>query len=258
MSRVMVIPDSRLDIEKIERGIRLAKKYNADKIILLGNYFDPLEGKSNLQDYEDMWDYLRFLIRKDTRVVPLLGERELSYMGFPEKLPGANKEFSKEIGARLAVNYKFMPCVAVDGVLYSSAGVTTTWLRRYRIMLENELRFRLGKDGGAGLIEAAILKLRDWDPFYDDTREDGSCMRADFTSLLTYAPSNIRQVVGTTMVAEPFNSGRIWFAWSEDENKYLYVNNGEPQVVSAEDDDSQLFVKGETKWKTKEKKLKAR
>ena len=235
MARVIVVPDSRLSINKIDRGIELAKKYNADRIVLLGNYFDPLTGKANIDDYRDMWDYLKYLIRRDTRVIPLIGERELNYIDTTYSMPGSNKEFKKELGGRLAMNYKFMPCVAIDGVLYSHAGVTTNWLRRYKIMLENELRFRLGKDGGAGLIEGAIFKLRDWGPFFDDTENDGSCMRARHTTLMTFAPSNIKQVVGHTMVEEPFNAGKIWFALSNNDDAYLFVNNGEVKVIYAED-----------------------
>lgn len=231
MARVLVIPDSKLNIDKIERGIELARTYHADTIVIMGNYFNEFRAGDAQRDYFDMWDYLCALLRKDTRIVPLIGENELNYLGYEKQLPGYNKRLAKYIGHKLISNQRFMPVFAADGVLYSHAGVTTTWLRNYKIMLENEIRFRLGKGGGAGLIEHAVLKLRDWDPFFDDDGVFASCMRQKYTSLMSYAPASVTQVVGHTEVSEPFNAGRIWFSNSQDEDSYLFVNNGEVQVV---------------------------
>lgn len=231
MARVLVIPDSKLNIGKIENGLELAKQYHADTIVILGNYFNEFKAGDSQRDYFDMWDYLTTLLRKDTRVVPLVGERELNYLNYSTKVPGLNKKLAKYIGNKLIANQRFMPVFAADGVLYSHAGVTTTWLRNYKIMLENEIRFRLGKGGGAGLIEGAILKLKDWDPFFDADGAFASCMRQDYTNLMSFAPSSVMQIVGHTEVSEPFNAGRIWFANSQDDGAYLFVNNGEVQVV---------------------------
>ena len=179
MAKVLVVPDARLDIERIEHGIELAKMYHADSIVLMGNYFDPIDGeKAEQEDWERMWDYLKKVTKENMNLIPLIGEHELSYLNCNMRLNGHNGKFRGYIRNELSRHYRFMPCVAIDGVLYSNCGVTTEWLRAHKIMLENEIRFRLGKNGGAALIEQAICKQTSWIPFFDGHKHTASCMRA--------------------------------------------------------------------------------
>lgn len=232
MAKVLVIPDARLDIDRIKNGMSLAKEKKADLIVLLGNYFDAYESKdSDFDKSVEMWEYLKSIIRNNTNVVPLLGESEISYLGQGTTVKGYNKQFSNYIGLKLQNHFRFVPCFAVDGVLYSNCGVTTNWLRKHRIMLENELRFRLGKMCGAGLIESSILELKSWEPLFDGSYGNASCMRASVRDLLASNPPNVVQVVGNAMVKEITQTGRIWLANSEDKNQYLLVHNGEPQTI---------------------------
>lgn len=240
MSKVLVVPDARLDIKRIEHGLELAKKYHADLIVLMGNYFDPIEGETaTLEDYKNMWEYLKKIVRLNTNIIPLIGEHELSYLNCSARLNGHNGKFRGVIKNELAKHHRFMPCVAIDGVLYSNSGVTVEWLRAYKIMLENEIRFRLGKNGGAALIEAAICKIPNWIPFFDGKKHTASCARASVVDLTYSAPRNIAQVVGNAMVSTPMPMGNIWFVNSVDYNEYMMFSDGEPQMyVYLGDDDS--------------------
>lgn len=231
MAKVLVVPDARLDIERIEHGIELAKMYHADSIVLMGNYFDPIDGeKAEQKDWERMWDYLKKVTKENMNLIPLIGEHELSYLNCNMRLNGHNGKFRGYIRNELSRHYRFMPCVAIDGVLYSNCGVTTEWLRAHKIMLENEIRFRLGKNGGAALIEQAICKQTSWTPFFDGHKNTASCMRASVKDLMYSAPQNITQVVGSAVVSTPSPMGRIWFVNSVNKNEYTMFNNGEPQV----------------------------
>jgi hypothetical protein len=231
MAKVLVIPDARLDIKRISHGLYLAKRYGADTIVLIGNYFDPIEGEeAKPEAWDNMWSYLKNIIKNNTSIIPLLGERELSYLNHRAKMPGYNPAFSSKIGNKLMNHYSFMPCVAIDGILYSNSGVTTEWLRKWKIMLENDIRFRLGKNGGAALIEKAVCRIPNWDAFYDGKLGTASCMRASVKDLMNSAPANITQVVGNAMVEDVVNMGRIWFVNSVKNDQYLIINNGVPQV----------------------------
>ncbi len=232
MAKVFVIPDARLDIKRIKHGLILAKRYHADLIVLMGNYFDPLPGevKPPEDSWRNMWAYLKDVIKNNTNVIPLLGERELSYLGSPFNLPGYSNVFKLWLKSDLLNNYKFMPCVAIDGVLYSNSGVTTEWMRKYKIMLENEIRFRLGKNGGAALIEQAVCRQKNWDAFFDGHNNTASCMRASVKDLMYSAPPNIMQVVGNAIVEEPMPMGRIWFVNSTNQDEYMMFSDGVPQM----------------------------
>lgn len=233
MAKVLVVPDARLNISRIQHGISLAKKYRTDHVVLIGNYFDPPDGReAEFDDWARMWDYLKKVIKDNVNVIPLIGERELSYLNCMSELDGHNSRFRAYIKHDLLNHFRFMPCVAIDGVLYSNCGVTTEWLRAYKIMLENEIRFRLGKNGGAGLIEQAICNISSWKPFFDGHRKTASCMRANVQDLAYSAPQNVPQVVGNAVVDTPTQMGRIWFVNSVSQDKYLMVSNGEPQILT--------------------------
>ena len=103
-------------------------------------------------------------------------------------------------------------------------------MRANKIMLENEIRIRLGKNGGADLIEQAICKQTSWVPFFDGHKNTASCMRASVKDLMYSAPQNITQVVGSAVVSTPSPMGRIWFVNSVNKNEYMMFNNGEPQL----------------------------
>lgn len=228
MSRVLVISDINLNINKVKVGLKRARELNADTIVITGNYFSSLLGPRGTQEMIDFWEEFLGLIRDDTRIVPLLGEEDLNYLNVDFKTPGKQEKFSRYLDNRLDRNYRFVPCVAIDGVMYSHAGVATNWLRDNHIMLENELRFRMGKHGGAGLLEVGIFKLRSWVPFLDET----SCFRSSVNNLISFAPPSIKQVVGHTLFEDVSNIGKLWFANSCNENEFVFVNNGDPQILN--------------------------
>lgn len=228
MSRVLVVPDINLNMKKVLTGLERAQTLHADTIVLMGNYFFTAGAPKRAKVMMDVWDDLKRVIRDDTRIVPLIGEDDLNYMLLGFKNERYHEKFARQLGGKLLADQRFVPCLAVDGVLYSHAGVTTNWLRNNRIMLENELRFRLGKNGGAGLIEQNIFKLRSWDSFLDEE----SCMRSEMSNLITYAPPNIRQVVGHTKFEDVTNVGKLWFANSRGRDEFIFVKDGDPCILT--------------------------
>lgn len=228
MSRVLVVPDINLNMKKLLTGLERARELHADTIVLMGNYFYYAGEPKSTKAMMDVWDELRRVIRNDTRIVPLIGEDDLNYMLLGFKTEKYHEKFAKQLGGKLLADQRFVPCLAIDGVLYSHAGVTTTWLRNHKIMLENELRFRLGKNGGAGLIESNIFKLRSWDLFLDEE----SCMRSGMSNLITYAPPNVKQVVGHTKSQNVENFGKLWFANSRVWNEFIFVKDGDPCILT--------------------------
>lgn len=236
MSKVLVIPDSHLKIDVIENGIELANHYKADKIVLLGDYFDDWYAVS--RDYYDMVDYLKLLLRKDPRIVALLGNHELSYMGFP--CSGHNKHVAEHVMRNIYPDHRFYWCAAFDGVLYSHAGVTTAWLRANKILTENEIRYKLSKNNGADFLEVKIGNVESLSPFAKAGPGRGgnsypSLLWADAEELMTDSIPNIKQVVGHTPVKEIQCVGKCWFTdvYSNFNisDEYLLVVNGKPEIV---------------------------
>lgn len=235
MSKVLVIPDSHLKISVIENGLKLASKHRADKVVLLGDYFDDWFAIS--QDYKDMLMYLKTLLKKNPNVIPLFGNHELSYLGYP--CSGYNNAMAETLRQALYPDHRFLFGVAIDEVFYSHAGVCTGWLKENKIMTQNDLRINLFKKTGAELLEKCIGKISDISLFAHAGPARGgskfpSPLWADLTELVA-DPAPVKQVVGHTPVKEIENVGKVWFTdvFSNDNecDEYLLVTDGEPQIV---------------------------
>lgn len=240
MSKVLVVPDAHLKKDVIEKGIELADLTLATHIILLGDYFDDWE--STEKQYYEMMEYLKGLLARNPNVYPLIGNHELSYLGFP--CSGHTNSVEEFIRKKLENDRRFISCMAVDGVLYSHAGVTSAWALLNNVLTENELRFICRGGGGAQLLEDKIAKF-EWDnkkAFAQVAKErggkdpSGSCMWADLHELVNDPCGNIKQVVGHTPVKSIQHMGTLWFCDTQSNDnvcdEYLLVNDGVPSVIS--------------------------
>lgn len=235
MSKVLCIPDSHLKISVIEHGLKLAKKHRADTIVLLGDYFDDWESED--AKYLEMLDYLKKLLRFNPSVVPLLGEHELGYIGFP--CPGKNTSVESQLHHALFTDQRFLFGVGIDGVFYSHAGVCVQWLKDNHLITQNDLRLKLVGRAGATLLENIFNKIERFDVFYEVGPKAGgknapSPVWAPLSDLIADAPP-VKQVVGHTPVSQIEKIDKIWFtdvfSHDSDCDEYLFVVDGEPEVL---------------------------
>jgi len=233
--KILVIPDSHLKISVIKNGVELAKKVNADKIILLGDYLD--DWVCTDQDYINIIMYVKQLLRSNPNVEVLYGNHELSYMGFP--CSGHNHNVEEQMGAALIPDRRFFFGVAHDNVIYTHAGITYSWLKYNHLITQNDLRLKLPKNTGAELLEKIVNGI----PTFDVMAQVGpargghgfpSPLWADLTELIS-DPLPVKQVVGHTPVKQIENIGKCWFTdvYSNDNvsDEYLLVINGKPEVI---------------------------
>lgn len=236
MSRVLCIPDSHLKIEVIENGLELADKLMCDTVVLLGDYVD--EWDSTDDDYRDMILYLKTLLRKRPGVVPLLGNHELSYLGF--KCSGYNDSVAEEVRAAFENDMRFLFAVAIDGVLYSHAGITQSWTMNNKVITMNDIRNHMGRKNGAEMSEKAINGVPSLNVLAQVGRGRGghsapSPLWADLEELEMDALGKFTQVVGHTPVSQIEKLGNCWFtdvfSNGNISDEYLYIVDGEPEIV---------------------------
>lgn len=237
MSRVLVIPDPHLKLEVIEHGLELADKKHADVIVMLGDYVDDWEAPK--EEYTRMVDFLKKLLIRDPRVIPLYGNHELSYMGYP--CSGHFAKIQKYLNHAFADDYRFLWAAAVDNVLYTHAGVTTTWLRANKVCIENDFRYKMGTLHRAEFLEDKINKagielMSHAGPARGGKSDAPSPLWADLTELIADPVDNLKQVVGHTPISEIQCIGTCWFtdvfSNGNDSDEYLFVDNGEPTVLN--------------------------
>lgn len=237
MSKVLVVPDAHTKTWVIEQGLEVADKLHADWIVLLGDYFDDWEATA--QDEKNMLKYLKDVLRLRTNVIPLYGNHELSYLGFP--CSGHNKEVEKLIKKGLEKDYRFLFAVAIDGILYTHAGVTQAWVRDNKILTENQIRYRLKPESGAGILEERIngaehFSLFNQVGFARGGKTDApSPLWADLRELINDPLESVKQVVGHTPISNIECIGNCWFCDTRSNgnqnDEFLVVTDGEPAIV---------------------------
>lgn len=237
MSKVLVIPDSHTKINVIEEGLELADKFHADHIVMLGDYFDDF-GATPAQQ-EDMLTYLKDVLRYRTNIIPLYGNHELSYIGAP--CAGHMRVVEDTIRNGIKNDYRFLYAVAFDGVLYTHAGVTQSWLRDNKILTENALRYRLTPESGAGVLEDKINRIEDIALFAQVGYARGgntdapSPLWADCKELINDQLDKVKQVVGHTPVRNIECIGNCFFcdvrSNGNECDEFLLVTDGEPEVI---------------------------
>lgn len=234
----MVVPDAHLRTWVIEHGVQLADKLFCDKIVLLGDYFDDWDAVDIM--YRNMIEYLKNLMKKQPgRIIPLLGNHELSYLGYP--CSGFNSTIAHEVYHFLDKDQRFAWCYAEDGVLYSHAGFTKGWLATNKLMTRATYRQQLGKENGPRLCEQALDRIVNLDQFAQAGAARGgsslypSPVWADAQELLADKVKAVHQVVGHTPMKQIEFMDGIYFTdvYSNDNecDEYLFVNEGEPKIV---------------------------
>ena len=246
MARALVIPDAHLKIWVIKQGMELADKLMCDRVILLGDYFDDWLGMDS--DYEEMYRYLKDLLRKNHgRVIPLLGNHELSYLGYP--CSGYKARVAPIVKNTVENDFRFTWCYALDGVLYSHAGFTRQWVETNQLIQPHMIRYHMGKLNGADMCEDSLKNLKDISQLAQAGPARGghsnpSPVWADLTELVADRIGNFIQVVGHTPVEqiEFFENCYFTDVYSNGNisDEYLFVVDGEPKIVHYNE-----IVKGE-------------
>ena len=249
MSKVLVIPDAHLKTEVIERGFKLANKLRADYIVCLGDYFDDWGAVPAF--YDKMIAYIKEKKRYNPDLILLMGNHELSYLG--HKCSGFNPTVAKTLYEFLHDNYWFNLSAAIDGVLYTHAGVCVDWATSNNVIGSTAMKYKLTKNAGADFVADRLDKVSSLDTFAQVGPERGghsspSPLWADLTELVNDALPNIKQVVGHTPVSQIEKLGKCWFvdvfSNGNDSDEYLLVRDGEPEIIHYKE------ILEEKEWKT--------
>lgn len=237
MARVLVVPDSHLNIGVIEDGMQLADKLMCDRVILLGDYFDDWGAQQT--QYYDMRDYLKDLLRKNHgRVIPLIGNHELSYLGYP--CSGYDRNVEHVVRGTVEYDHRFVPCYSCDRVLYSHAGVVKEWVLNNKVLPLHMIKYHIGPRNGAETIEDKILGISDYSKYAQAGPARGghsapSPMWADMTELIADPLGEFKQVVGHTPVEQIEKIGNCYFcdvfSNGNVSDEYLMVTDGEAKIV---------------------------
>lgn len=245
-------PDIHLRRHIIDEAMKAADVHRADFVVFLGDYFD--DWGATPSDYRETIKTLQRVAR-DPRTILLLGNHELSYMGFP--CSGHNLSVAAEVRTFLKNDLRFIWTWQCDNVLYSHAGVTASWLDsivrhgvlRKVVMTAEKTSTAInnieGKKNSFGLIYGDEVFA-----MVGPARGGNSApspLWADMDELLFDHPITFSQVVGHTPTdrlrsifwgykkRKGFIHFMDWFSNKDDpELKFLLVKNGVAEEITWE------------------------
>lgn len=238
MSRILVIPDSHLNTSVITRGLELAKKKFADKIVMLGDYFDDWFATD--EEYEHMAKFLKKTINGNPAIIPLYGNHEMSYMSKKHRASGFNSRMEDVVNNCVKNDHRFLYAWSCDGVLYTHAGLTSEWADTFRILTANEKRLQMKGNAIADKIADRINGQTSIDPLCTVGPARGGNqvpgpLWCDASELNYDCPKFLQQVVGHTPVKEITKIGPCFltdvFSNGNDCDEYLFVKDGTPEIL---------------------------
>lgn len=139
--KILAVGDLHRKREVVMRILRFAKKNGYKKVVFMGDYADDFFG-----DYEDtryLWDLMINPPKGYKRmVVPLMGNHDFAYAFAPElrAMYGFNEvQTGFDVNTLRSIDIPFMKLLSeklllqaeIDGVLYTHAGVTTDWEKKW-------------------------------------------------------------------------------------------------------------------------------
>lgn len=203
---------------------------DADRIIFMGDYFDPPSSKRHLgndgeAEYRNFMDIIKYKIENMDKVVLLIGNHDYHYIpdidstcwGFQsEMLDKFNYILGKSINRRLM---KWVH--AEDGYLFSHAGVTKTWMRNLRLLSVDEINSVPKEYFG-------FTPGDEHDGYGDEICQTPIWVRPH--SLLKDSIDDYTLVVGHTPQPEGISIVKnVLFIDCLDVNKYLIIKDGLPE-----------------------------
>jgi predicted phosphodiesterase len=215
-----------------------AKEENADKIILIGDYFDThgggYSGNRQIENFKDILEYKKANMDK---VVLLFGNHDFHYIrNIGENYSGFQASYAHDIGdvihAAMDADLVQM-CFVHDKYVFTHAGVTKTWC------MENEIDTSNLAQSINDLFKFKPNRFKftpgvNWDNYGDDITQTPIWVRP--ASLGSDKLDGVVYVVGHTTVkaldvskADTFNL--IMIDTLGESQEYLVIEDGIPKSV---------------------------
>lgn len=219
MNKILVLGD----IHGIDTWKKVVEKEDFDVCVFVGDYFDSFDIDTDTQ-ISNFKEILAFKEKSDKKVILLLGNHDLHYLYGKEKYSGFQNLRAKDIEEVLLKAYSLDRDVRLayeeDGFLFTHAGVTKTWVKKWKVDeedIEHSINF---------LPLSAFLFSKDepYDPYGDAKHQGPMWVRPK--SLKKDAIDIYAQVVGHTRMEQINQKGGLYFIDSLWNGNYITIEQG--------------------------------
>lgn len=208
-----------------------------DKIVFVGDYFDSFDIKKDEQ-VKNMRKILEFKKEHYDKVVLLFGNHDTHYLKLfiecGEHYSGFQSLHALEISEIVETQLMHVSdgiCFETDGVIYSHAGITKTWLNFFKIDVTDRLVANINDLFFINQVLCVFMPGVNRSPYGDDITQSPVWVRP--FSLAQDALDGFKQVVGHTHHREISINERFVFVDTQDsdEDSFLVVKDGVFEIV---------------------------
>jgi predicted MPP superfamily phosphohydrolase len=209
---------------------KLINKNNVDKIIFLGDYFDPYENISTINLIKNFNEIIKYKEQFPDKVICLLGNHDSHYLLRDEEYSRYNRYGANKYNKLLNHNIKngnLIRAYSIDNFLFTHAGVSKTWYNRFfdTDLSKETLEIIVNNINSTDLNNFRFSIYPTYDPYGDTVTQSPFWIRPN--SLLKDSKDlSFIQVVGHTQVTHPTQIENVILADSLGSNLYLCLNDG--------------------------------
>lgn len=138
--KVLVIPDCHLKPWMFDEAIKIKEKYNADRIVFLGDLVDDWNQEFNIELYEKTINKLIELVRRYPNTKICLGNHDYGYL---HHLPHSG--YSTFVNSLVITKFKELMSLIdvkimhrIDNIIFSHAGLCEDYINREYELAGNE------------------------------------------------------------------------------------------------------------------------
>lgn len=231
--KVCVIGDVHGTTKFLDCYMNIIKNDNdCEKIIVLGDHFDPYENISvdeMIEKYQEFID----ICSKDDRVISILGNHDLAtYVIYNDSTNRTARGWNAEIiGNQISKNLpNSYLCYKIGNYLFSHAGVSQVWLddiSKYGVGYEKMIMQNYKGWTTDELSDIVAFYYNDWSCYGNNEHQGCTWIRPQ--ALDKCAIEGYNQVVGHTQVGEISsvemkNGMQLWLTDNQRKSEYLTLN----------------------------------
>lgn len=207
------------------------KESDANKIIFIGDYWDSFDRKF-YQQHDNYLDIIEYKRANPTKVILLFGNHDYHYHPAITEVYSGYQPTSKQVITILlndALNEDlFKMCHKEGNVLFSHAGITSTWLQHMGLTESPNVDEAIND---LFKYKPQSFQFYGWDPYGDDVTQSPIWVRP--RSLKIDGVPGWRQVVGHTRMRQiDLSDDRFAFidAIEDRSGQYLIINDGKFEI----------------------------
>lgn len=198
-----------------------------DKVIFLGDYFDPYNKFLIKGMYDNFKEILKYKKKNKDKCILLIGNHDYHYMSFGTNYStrysmDTYDKYAKTLNT-LYADHTMVFAHQEDNIIFTHAGISKFWLENIAQLKEDTFTV-----DDINSVNPALFEFNNytdqWDAYGDSVSQSPIWIRPQ--ALLKSSIKNYIQIVGHTRMYRPCKEENIWFNDAIEHDGYIMIEDG--------------------------------